>query len=38
VSPARLVEPDDPLFGWRERLLQMYDGYASKAKGYPVWA
>ena len=22
----------------RERLLKMYDGYAWKAKGYPVWA
>jgi glutathione S-transferase len=38
VSPTRLLEPDDPLFAWRERLLQMYDGYAWKAKGYPVWA
>ncbi len=38
VSPIRLLEPDDPLYAWRERLLEMYDGYASKAKGYPVWA
>jgi len=38
VSPIRLLEPDDPLYGWRERLLKMYDGYAWKAKGYPVWA
>jgi glutathione S-transferase len=37
VSPTRLLEPDDPLFAWRERLLQMHDGYAWKAKGYPVW-
>jgi glutathione S-transferase len=38
VSPTRLLEPDDPLYAWRERLLKMYDGYAWKAKGYPVWA
>ena len=38
VSPTRLLEPDDPLYAWRERLLGMYDGYAAKAKGYPVWA
>jgi glutathione S-transferase len=38
VSPARLLEPDDPIYAWRERLLQMFDGYAWKAKGYPVWA
>ena len=38
VSPSPLLEPDDPVFAWRERLLQMYDGYAAKAKGYPVWA
>ena len=37
VSPTRLLEPDDPLYAWRERLLKMYDGYAWKAKGYPVW-
>ena len=33
-----LLEPDDPVYAWRERLLQMYDGFAWKAKGYPVWA
>lgn len=37
VSPTRLLEPDDPLYAWRERLLRMHDGYAWKAKGYPVW-
>ena len=37
ISPQRLLEPDDPIYGWRERLLKMYDGYAWKAKGYPVW-
>ena len=37
VSPTRLLEPDDPVYAWRERLLKMYDGYAWRAKGYPVW-
>ena len=37
ISPTRLLEPDDPIYAWRERLLKMYDGYAWKAKGYPVW-
>jgi glutathione S-transferase len=38
VSPTRLLEPDDPVYAWRERLLKLYDGYAWRAKGYPVWA
>ncbi len=38
MSPVRLLEPDDPVFAWRERLLKLFDGYAWKAKGYPVWA
>jgi len=37
VSPTRLLEPDDPVYAWRERLLKLYDGYAWRAKGYPVW-
>ncbi|HUQ73208.1 MAG TPA: glutathione S-transferase family protein [Burkholderiales bacterium] len=37
VSPIRLLEPDDPVYAWRERLLDLHDGYAAKAKGYPVW-
>jgi glutathione S-transferase len=38
VSPQRLLEPDDPVYAWRERVLDLYDGLARKAKGYPVWA
>lgn len=38
VSPQRLLEPDDPVYEWRERMLDLWDGYARKAKGYPVWA
>jgi glutathione S-transferase len=38
VSPVRLLEPDDPVYAWRERILQLFAGYAGSAKGYPVWA
>ena len=38
VSPIRLLEPDDPVFAWRERVLDLFGGYAREAKGYPVWA
>jgi glutathione S-transferase len=38
VSPLRLLEPDDPMFKWRERMLDLFGGYAREAKGYPVWA
>ena len=37
VSPARLLEPDDPLFAWRERMLDLFGSYARQAKGYAVW-
>lgn len=37
VSPLRLLEPDDPLYKWRERMLDLFGGYAREAKGYPVW-
>jgi glutathione S-transferase len=38
VSPTRLLEPDDPVYAWRERVLNLYDGLARKAKGYEVWS
>ena len=38
MSPIRLLEPDDPVFAWRERMLDLFDGYARQARGYPVWA
>ena len=38
VSPVRLLEPDDPVYAWRERMLDLFEGYARNAKGYPVWA
>jgi glutathione S-transferase len=37
MSPIRLLEPDDPLYAWRERMLDLWGGYAREAKGYPVW-
>ena len=36
VSAVKLLEPDDPVHAWRERLLGMYNGLARKAKGHPV--
>jgi glutathione S-transferase len=38
VSPMRLLEPDDPVYAWRERMLDLWDGYGRQAKGFPVWA
>ena len=38
MSPTRLLEPDDPMYAWRERLLDAHGGLARQAKGYPVWA
>ena len=36
VSPLRLLDPDDPMYLWRERMLDLFGGYAREAKGYPV--
>jgi glutathione S-transferase len=36
ISDFRLLEPDDPVFAWRERMLDLYGGLARRAKGYPV--
>lgn len=32
VSPIALIEADDPVHAWRERLLDAFDGYARKAR------
>jgi glutathione S-transferase len=37
VSPLRLLEPDDPVYAWRERMLDLFGAFARDAKGYPVW-
>jgi glutathione S-transferase len=36
ISPLKLLEPDDALYKWRERMLELFQGYAREAKGYPV--
>lgn len=36
MSPARLLEADDPLYAWRERLLDLHGGVARAATGYSV--
>jgi glutathione S-transferase len=36
ISPLHLLEPQDPLYAWRERMLDLFDGHARQAKGYPV--
>jgi glutathione S-transferase len=36
VSPFRLLEADDPVYAWRERLLDAFDGLARNSPGFPV--
>lgn len=36
MSPVSLIEPDDPVYIWRERMLDIYGGIARRALGYPV--
>jgi glutathione S-transferase len=36
VSPFKLLAGDDPVYGWREKLLDAFDGMARKTPGYPV--
>jgi glutathione S-transferase len=36
ISPFKLLETDDPIHGWRERLLDAFDGLARKSPGFPV--
>src|SRR2546421_11213253 len=38
VSPTVLLEPDDPLYASRERMLDLFGAYARQAKAYPVAA
>jgi len=38
MSPIRLLEPDDPVYAWRERMLDLWGGHARLAKGFAVWA
>lgn len=34
ISSRQLLEADDPIYAWRERMLDLYDGYARSAPGY----
>jgi len=36
VSPFRLLAEDDPVYAWRERMLDAYGGIARKSPGFPV--
>ncbi len=36
ISHFELLEPDDPVHAWRERMLDLYDGYARKAARVPA--
>lgn len=36
VSPFKLLEDNDPIYAWRERLLDAFDGMARKSPGYDV--
>jgi len=36
VSPFRLLAESDPVYAWREKLLDAFDGMARKSPGYPV--
>jgi len=36
VSPFKLLETNDPIYAWREKLLDAFDGLARKSQGYPV--
>ncbi|MBR1144766.1 glutathione S-transferase family protein [Bradyrhizobium sp. AUGA SZCCT0431] len=36
VSPFKLLREDDPVYAWRERLLDAFDGMARKSPGYAV--
>lgn len=36
ASPLKLLAEDDPVYRWRGAMLELFDGLAGKAKGYPV--
>ena len=36
MSPTSLLEPDDPVYLWRESLLDLHGGIARRALGFPV--
>ena len=36
TSPKQLLEKDDVLWHWRERMLNLFDGFAKKSNGYEI--
>ena len=36
VSAFPFIEKDDPIYAWRETMLDLFDGLARQAPGYPV--
>jgi glutathione S-transferase len=36
ISPYRLLDDDDPVAAWRDRMLRLHGGIGLKATGYPV--
>lgn len=36
ISDFKLLAPDDPVYAWRVRMLDLFDRLAGNAKGYPV--
>jgi glutathione S-transferase len=36
VSPFKLLIENDPIYAWREKLLDAFDGMARQSPGYPV--
>ena len=36
ISPFKLLKEDDPVYAWREKLLDAFDGMARKSPGYEV--
>jgi glutathione S-transferase len=36
ISPFQLLQPDDAIYAWREKMLDAFDGMARTAPGYPV--
>ena len=35
-SKKRLLEKDDVLWAWRERMLDLYDGFARNSNGFEI--
>ena len=36
ISDFKLLEPNDTVYAWRERMLDLFGGLARHAQGYPV--